>query len=369
MASSSRSFIVANIALVALIGGMIWFLFVKEQAVITSPPTPSAKPATANATKSAISTEGFTAGQVQAINAIQTQLDAEKKRAENTRAQLQAREQETASKKNSEIAPPVVATAANSGTNTLEVEQQKQRISQMIDAQLMGAEEENKRLAQALLKKNQEIATVKKQNSALARKLIKLDNSAQTLLAKLVADGKTISSSDQDYLGAMQALQEETVSPQRSINFEQTDLINRVEISDNDDAQSIAAQLRSAVNDLMEKENTHKPTTSSSATTTDSGQSGDLQNAVNSIMERSEEQKSERQFRADSAYIDSLTPMEKERLNETRWVTVREGDTLYDIADRVYNDGWLYHKIFEANPQVLNNPDRIKTGQRLRVPF
>jgi nucleoid-associated protein YgaU len=61
--------------------------------------------------------------------------------------------------------------------------------------------------------------------------------------------------------------------------------------------------------------------------------------------------------------------MENERLNETRWVTVLRGDTLYDIADRVYDDGWLYHKLFEANPQVLSNPDLIKPGQRLRVPL
>jgi nucleoid-associated protein YgaU len=86
-------------------------------------------------------------------------------------------------------------------------------------------------------------------------------------------------------------------------------------------------------------------------------------------MVRNEEQKAQRQFQTDSKYLDSLTPMEKERLNETRWVTVRQGDTLYNIAERVYNDGWLYRKLFETNPQVLANPDLITPGQRLRVPL
>ena len=103
-----------------------------------------------------------------------------------------------------------------------------------------------------------------KRNSEFARKLLKLDNSAQALLAKLVADGNNISNSDQDYLGAMQDLQNDTVSPDQSVNLSETNLINRVDISD----------------------------------------SGDL-----------------------------------------------------------------YHKLFEANPQVLSNLDTITTGQGLRVPL
>ena len=86
-------------------------------------------------------------------------------------------------------------------------------------------------------------------------------------------------------------------------------------------------------------------------------------------MSDTKKQNSRKQFQAESQYLDSLNPMEKERQSETRWVTVREGDTLFDIAQRVYNNGYLYHKLFEANPQVLSNPDTITTGQRLRVPL
>jgi len=369
--ASSRTFLVANVALVSLIGGMIWFLSTKGQTEFIN--LPSSEPSKVAAKPQAIapppalafSTEGLSADDVQAIEALQAQLEEEKKRAEEARAKIQAREQEPSAAQTPRTAPPVASDTAG-----LEVEQQKQRIAQMIKAQLKGVEEENIRLTEALLKQNQEFDAVKKQNSELARKLIKLDDSAQTLLAKLVADGKSISSSDQNYLGAMKDLQNETVSPRRSVNIADNDLINRVEVADTGDTGSISAELRSLVDELMENKNKEKLAASASKpTSSDSDQPTDIQNTVNELLTRSEEEKAQRQFQADTKYLDSLTPMEKERLNETRWVTVLRGDTLYDIADRVYDDGWLYHKLFEANPQVLSNLDLIKPGQRLRVPL
>jgi nucleoid-associated protein YgaU len=355
MASSTRTFVVANVVLVSLIGGMIWYLSTRGQTEFISLPSSEISPVVA---ESKVLAEGVTAKDIQAIEALQAQLVEEHKRAQITRSKLQAREQE------------ITATNQQQDNLGLEVAQQTQRIAQMIKNQLQGAEAENKRLTQALLQKDQEIAAVKKQSSVFARKLIKLDNSAQSLLTKLVADANNISSSDQDYLGAMQALQDNTVSPQASIDLTEIDLINRVEIADSGDTGSIAAQLRTAVDELMESEKNNKPsTTTNSATVSSSGQATDLQLLVDKLMVRNEEQKAQRQFQTDSKYLDSLTPMEKERLNETRWVTVRQGDTLYNIAERVYNDGWLYRKLFEANPQVLANPDLITPGQRLRVPL
>jgi nucleoid-associated protein YgaU len=355
MASSTRTFVVANVVLVSLIGGMIWYLSTRGQTEFINLPSPEISSV---ATESTLSTEGLSAKDIQAIEALQAQLVEEHKRAQQVRSQLQEREQES-------------STISQQQDNLdLGVAQQTQRIAQMIEAQLKGAETENKRLTRALLQKDQEIAAVKKQSSEFARKLIKLDSSAQSLLAKLVADGKSISSSDQDYLSAMQALQDNTVSPQNSIGLTEIDLINRVEIADSGDTGSIAAQLRTTVDELMEPEKSNKPsTTTNNATVASSGQAADIQLLVDKLMIRSEEQEAQRQFQADSKYLDSLTPMEKERLNETRWVTVRQGDTLYDIAERVYNDGWLYRKLFEANPQVLANPDLITPGQRLRVPL
>lgn len=47
---------------------------------------------------------------------------------------------------------------------------------------------------------------------------------------------------------------------------------------------------------------------------------------------------------------------------------VRSGDTLGQIANRVYGDPSQFPRLFEANPRVLTSPDAIVPGQVLRVP-
>jgi nucleoid-associated protein YgaU len=44
------------------------------------------------------------------------------------------------------------------------------------------------------------------------------------------------------------------------------------------------------------------------------------------------------------------------------------GDTLGAIAQRLYGKASLYPKIFEANRDILANPDLIKVGQKLKIP-
>ena len=47
---------------------------------------------------------------------------------------------------------------------------------------------------------------------------------------------------------------------------------------------------------------------------------------------------------------------------------VQKGDTLSKIAEEFYGDKMLYPKIFEANRDILTDPDRIKPGQKLLIP-
>lgn len=51
-----------------------------------------------------------------------------------------------------------------------------------------------------------------------------------------------------------------------------------------------------------------------------------------------------------------------------RTYTVSSGDTLSKIAKHFYNDGNEWQRIFNANRDVLSNPDRIVPGQHLRIP-
>ena len=53
---------------------------------------------------------------------------------------------------------------------------------------------------------------------------------------------------------------------------------------------------------------------------------------------------------------------------ETRTYTVKSGDSLWKIAEAMYGNGSKYMKIFEANSDLLENPDKIFPGQELKIP-
>jgi nucleoid-associated protein YgaU len=48
--------------------------------------------------------------------------------------------------------------------------------------------------------------------------------------------------------------------------------------------------------------------------------------------------------------------------------TVQKGDTLSKISKQYYGDGNKYMKIFEANRDKLQDPDKIQIGQVLTIP-
>jgi nucleoid-associated protein YgaU len=53
---------------------------------------------------------------------------------------------------------------------------------------------------------------------------------------------------------------------------------------------------------------------------------------------------------------------------EERIYEVVAGDTLGAIAQKYYGKASEYMKIFEANRDILDNPDLIKVGQKLKIP-
>lgn len=72
--------------------------------------------------------------------------------------------------------------------------------------------------------------------------------------------------------------------------------------------------------------------------------------------------------KADKDYIKTLETESVERANEMRTIQVAKGDSLWDIAERAYGDGYQYPRIFAANPN-LTDPDKIEVGIFLRVPL
>lgn len=53
---------------------------------------------------------------------------------------------------------------------------------------------------------------------------------------------------------------------------------------------------------------------------------------------------------------------------ESKFYTVKSGDTLSKISKEFYGDVNQYNKIFETNRPLLKNADDIFPGQVLRIP-
>ena len=47
---------------------------------------------------------------------------------------------------------------------------------------------------------------------------------------------------------------------------------------------------------------------------------------------------------------------------------VQSGDSLSKIAKREYGDANKWHQIFEANKNILTDPNKIFPGQKLTIP-
>ena len=53
---------------------------------------------------------------------------------------------------------------------------------------------------------------------------------------------------------------------------------------------------------------------------------------------------------------------------ESRTYTVEKGDTLSHIAQAQYGRASQWKAIFEANRDILDDPDKIRPGQVLKIP-
>ena len=53
---------------------------------------------------------------------------------------------------------------------------------------------------------------------------------------------------------------------------------------------------------------------------------------------------------------------------EVQYYTIERGDTLSKIAKSHYGNAMDYPKLFEANREVIQDPDLIYPGQKIRIP-
>ncbi len=58
-----------------------------------------------------------------------------------------------------------------------------------------------------------------------------------------------------------------------------------------------------------------------------------------------------------------------EQAIEVKYYEIVKGDSLWKIAEKFYGNGSKYTRIFEANREVIKDPDLIFPGQKIRIPM
>ena len=66
--------------------------------------------------------------------------------------------------------------------------------------------------------------------------------------------------------------------------------------------------------------------------------------------------------------LSAPAPSATEKAVETEYYVIESGDTLWGIAAKFLGNGSKYPEIFEANREVIEDPDKIFVGQKIRIP-
>ena len=74
--------------------------------------------------------------------------------------------------------------------------------------------------------------------------------------------------------------------------------------------------------------------------------------------------------------IEGVSEVEADRVSapplppedEVTYYEIQSGDTLSKLAKQYYGDPMKYPDIFEANREVIVDPDKIYPGQKIRIP-
>lgn len=65
--------------------------------------------------------------------------------------------------------------------------------------------------------------------------------------------------------------------------------------------------------------------------------------------------------------VDAAQPLEQ--VGTVEFYVIQSGDTLSGLAKTYYGKAMDYPRIFEANREVIKNPDKIFVGQKIRIPL
>ncbi len=69
-----------------------------------------------------------------------------------------------------------------------------------------------------------------------------------------------------------------------------------------------------------------------------------------------------------SQVINNTSQQLEDESDQIEYYTIQSGDTLSKLAKTYYGDASAYQQIFEANKEVIQDPDLIFVGQKIRIP-
>ena len=69
-----------------------------------------------------------------------------------------------------------------------------------------------------------------------------------------------------------------------------------------------------------------------------------------------------------TAPAPAAAPVPEEEAPKDEFYEIQSGDTLGAIAKRYYDDASQYMRIFEANREIIDDPNMIYPGQKIRIP-
>jgi len=93
-----------------------------------------------------------------------------------------------------------------------------------------------------------------------------------------------------------------------------------------------------------------------------------LSEQISNVIDSTSTTSSTSSAKSNDNYTQSITKEVRTRSNAMRIIIVRKGDTLGKISQRAYGNVTEFKKIYDANPDIINRPDRIYVGQKLRIP-
>ncbi len=278
----------------------------------------------------------------------------------------------------SAVVAPVQKVSPKKVENTT-VESAKASKKEVSDLEKMVAQEEAKKASQAVEKSEPKTSTAALQSTASqAKPATKEEKAIQK--AATATTGKTLSQEDLAKIAALVAQElaktKVVTAPQKA-----TAKSKQASSSAQDDA-ALAAQLEQAQTDTLKNEqevtkdlkgnvkagSKKKVDTFNKVIVNEKRGSDDelskLSQEIDAILQSEDVQKSKK----NEKYVKELSQEAKQREKEMRFIVVKKGDTLSSIAYRAYGRASAYVKIYEANPDIVRNPNRIYVGMKLRVP-